>query len=1200
MNKKTVVLVFVLMLVLSSCPYGFEVPQSQATSRNRYNQLNFGATITVTPESPTTSDKINITVSFDLANSNEQVTYGPINQVSNGFFVNIDIYYPQILLPAIGYSDHTYNLGQLPAGSYSFTATVTTSGYAPSSVESYSKSFTVSPIKRPYELISATVEGAGPETVDPSWSYDVASGELISNVYDTLLTFDGEHTDSFIPRVAMSLPTITPISETSPEGLPWHYRYTFQIRQGIKFQDESYTLTPQDVEYSIERELVMDRDGGPQWMLYEPLLNGETATYINGQDFDLSRTEDIIKVGKMIDHAVESNGTHVWFNLAFPGAYAPFLQILCQTCSSIMSEQWVKDYVIGTLARKDWNGNFGDYTDWVAFHNPDVSPLDNPTPIAMGSGPFMLESLDYTAQQWSAARFEDYWDGWPASFPSGHGKPAGYVNSLVVTWAYDWETRETLFLNGDVDFCAVPRQYDSEVLDQPGIRCVFPLPELACDALFFQFNIDPTTPYGPILPAGTFAEDGIPTDFFGNHMWSIHVRKAFAFSLDYNALIADVFQGEATHPATAIIQGLTGYDPTIQGYAYNLTAAVEEFKKVPGLWNTGFTITLAYNTGNTLRQGCAELLKESIEALNPKFHVNTLSLYWQTYEARWRQLPTFIQGWLADYPDAHDFALPFYGSTGYFAAPQGYSNPTMDALINQGIAESDAAKRAIIDRQIQALAIADCPSITLAQPVGRHFERDWVNGWYYNPVYPGIYGINLWKVTAPPDKIIVKTCENMSVDVIARRYPRVLQPGEIVTPCVQHSGLDYVVKPNRTVWLYWIDTCPYAMFAHPCEYVFVDAQTGDQEVYPETWGPSLNGVELWSTPEEYWNRTDWVYSTVTNQSVPTPPPAPPPIPPTTSKKRALIIEGHVKAENAKYAAELWYNTLLNLGYSDQQIMYLTAENEPRTDYICTRQNVFVAIQNLSGTLNPGDDLTLFIVADGETEYENNLTAFVVLNNVSTVLYNWELKQSLSQINEGVHVDVVVQSCCSGSFMNLWTLKNVEIILTATDWKSYTYMEELDPPRNYQFIANLTADPDSWARWWGAEFTSGLVEGLNESRRSFLNGSITIGELYVKAFKKAKECDAGYINREKLVAAYSNDTHYKPNPLMNTVFFKGDINHDGKVNILDISKAAVAYNSRPGDAKWDPESDADKNAWINIVDLAQIATNYLTVYFTNDP
>lgn len=594
------------------------------------------------------------------------------------------------------------------------------------------------PIKRPGEIITATIEGGNPETVDPAWCYDTASAELIFNVYDTLITFDAEHMETYLPSIATSW-TITPITETSPEGLTWYYRYNFTIRSGVKFHDNSI-LTPQDVEYSFEREMVQDRASGPQWMLYEPLLNGVEADYIDGVFYDLTDPVQVAKVGKMIDHSVGSSSTNVWFNIAFPGSYAPFMQILCQSWSSILSKAWVN-----SLGRGDWSGNWmlgGDHTEWLTHHLPDVSPLDTPTPVMMGSGPFVFETLDYTAKYWSVSRFSGYWRGWPADFPTGSG-PAGYINHLVTTWAYVWETRSAMFLAGDVDFCAVPRKYIGSMVNQDGIRLIWPLPTLACDAIFYTFNINTASTYGPFNPNGVYSETAIPYDFFSN----IHVRKAFSYAFDYNTFLSIAYLDEAIQPATAIIPGLPYYDPTVKGYIFNTTRAIEEFKAVPGLWDTGFTITLLYNTDNLPRKTACDLLEAALEGLNSKFHVTVASSDWKPYlrAAVQSKLPVFIIGWLADYPDAHNFAYAFYYSYGAFAAWQGYSNPAMDALIESGIRTPDGPARAVIYHNIQVLAVTDCPSVAIDQAIGRHFERDWIVGWYYNPIYPGLYAYNLWK-----------------------------------------------------------------------------------------------------------------------------------------------------------------------------------------------------------------------------------------------------------------------------------------------------------------------------------------------------------------------------------------------------------------------------------------------------------------------
>jgi peptide/nickel transport system substrate-binding protein len=608
--------------------------------------------------------------------------------------------------------------------------------------------FAAPTINRPMEIIQATIEGGTPETVDPAWSYDTASAEIIMQVYEPLIVFDGEHIEQYLPAIATDW-TIEPISETSPEGLTWNYRYTFAIRTGVQWHDPTYgTVTPQDVEYSIERGMVQDRHHGPQWMIYEPLLNTWGS---HGLGYNVSIPSEAAIVGQMIDHAVESNATHVWFNIAFPGIYAPFMQVLSQIWGGIFCQAWIQTEVIGNLGRPDWDGVWGDYTGWVAYNDQPISPLDDPTPVMMGCGPFVYGTLDYTLEQWDVNRFVNYWRGWPIDWPAMAGaQPAGYIDHFVVTWAFDWPAREALFLAGDVDYCAVPRMFAPSIIGQDGIRLIWPLPNLACDGIFYNFVIDPTTPYGPILPDGTFDESGIPADFFGNDTWGVHTRKGFTLAFDYATFLSVAYLGEGAQPETAVIPGLPYYDPTIVGYpeiAPDAVAAENEFKMVPGLWDTGFTITVLYNEGNLPRQTAAEIMKSTIEALNPKFHVNVVSTDWRTYiiGAIYGILTSFIIGWLADYPDAHNFAFAFYHTFGTFSGWQSLSNPTMDALIDAGIAAPEGPGRQAIYTDIQQEAIDYCPSVIILQPIGRHFERDWMSGWYYNVISPGQYPANHWK-----------------------------------------------------------------------------------------------------------------------------------------------------------------------------------------------------------------------------------------------------------------------------------------------------------------------------------------------------------------------------------------------------------------------------------------------------------------------
>ena len=598
------------------------------------------------------------------------------------------------------------------------------------------------PIQRQMEIVNATIEGGGPATIDPAACYDTGSGELIMNIYGTLVFFDGEHLDKYLPQLADNWAVENITGTTSPDGLPWYFRYTFHIRPNVHFWNGD-ALTPEDVEYCFERGMVLEPGDNPQWMFYEPLLNTWGTLGLNTTTLDGNGTEQA-RVGAIINHSVESNGTHVWFNLAYPGAYAPFMQILSQPWSSIYSKAWTLSLGRST----NWDGDWADwYSHWENMRYPAVPPFDDPAPVAMGTGPFVLEELNNSLAQWSLLRNPDYWRGWPLDWPAfGSSKPAGYIERYVVTWAYDWNTRKTMFLNGDIDICAVPTQYKNSIIGQPGIRCIYPLPSLSVSALLYSFNINATSPYGPILPAGTLSESGVPSDFFGNTTYGAYIRKAFSNCIDFDLYIQARFLGEAVQPTTTILSSLPYYNASIPKYTYDLAKATDYFQMWPGLWETGFTLKLVCNIGIG-RATVLQMIAATVNSLNPKFHCSVLQLNWADYVAASsnRQLPTFILGWLADYPHPHNFAHPYYHSNGNYPARQGYSNPTMDALIDQGIAAADDPARASIYSQIQQLVISDCPSVALDTLIGGHFEQTWVCGSYYNPAYAGVYAGNLWK-----------------------------------------------------------------------------------------------------------------------------------------------------------------------------------------------------------------------------------------------------------------------------------------------------------------------------------------------------------------------------------------------------------------------------------------------------------------------
>jgi len=669
------------------------------------------------------------------------------------------------------------------------------------------------PITNPMSFTEDTLNGGSPQTVDYSWAYDTSSGQIIQNTMDTLIVFNGEHVDQYLPNIATQwnvTQLATPINSgdsieglvfenqltgTSPQGAGgwgyfvgnpgatayYNFKYFFQIKTGIKFQPPfNYDLNATDVVYSFQRTLVQERVAGPEWMLYEPLLdNNNAGDQANGGVADLTVPAQVSELGALIRDSVQAvqDGAGNWwvvFNLMYPGPYNGFLQVMCQTWSVVESKQWINNQVITGAGRPDWNGNWPDTTSWAAFTEPTISPLDSPSWMEYGSGPFQLTTYDPSASGfWFATRFVNYFAGWPAKYPAlgtPSVTPGGYVNNVTVTWAYPWATAFTQFESGLCDFVQLPSRsvmpsmytsssppYDPPNYPTGNIRCIHPLPQLTVNGVFFTYSITAGIDSGTINAPGVFSPTGIPSDFFGNANWGIYVRDAFSAIFNYTNFVATVFLNEGVSPATAIIQGLNYYNASIIGFPQlypkgDLVAAKNYLDQAvahgaTNLETTGFTINLGYNAGNTGRLYACTLLKNAFALLGAQYVCNPVGPVWGTYltECGAHQFPLFVVGWAADFPDPNDFAFPFYGSGGSYGLWQLYHDPAMDAAITKGALDTTDAARQADYNIVQQLAVSDNPSFMVGQATGRHFEQDWVTGYYYNDVYPDEYFYNLWK-----------------------------------------------------------------------------------------------------------------------------------------------------------------------------------------------------------------------------------------------------------------------------------------------------------------------------------------------------------------------------------------------------------------------------------------------------------------------
>jgi len=301
----------------------------------------------------------------------------------------------------------------------------------------------------------------------------------------------------------------------------------------------------------------------------------------------------------------------------------------------------------------------------------------------VGTGPFMVE--ENGVNRMILAAFDDYYRGRPK------------LDRLIFEYRGQ---AVNLYERGELDVIEIGSDYIDRVLDPSD-----PLHEdlvivSQADVWYIGFNTS--------MP---------PFD-------DPNVRRAFARATNKKA-IAEIAFKKMVLPANGILPpGLPAYNPQLEGLDFDPQRAIDkivesEYGDVSELPPITLTVTGA-DTGEMLAAMYKEVLGVEIEV-----QVISWGEFLQQLDAQ--ELQMFSLGWIADYPDPQNFLdMLFHSGSAYNHSA--YSNPELDAIVEQARTEQDHDKRMALYQQAEQLLVQDAPWIPLYHSGGYYLVKPYVQG----------------------------------------------------------------------------------------------------------------------------------------------------------------------------------------------------------------------------------------------------------------------------------------------------------------------------------------------------------------------------------------------------------------------------------------------------------------------------------------
>jgi len=533
-----------------------------------------------------------------------------------------------------------------------------------------------------------------PRSLDPQYSYDQMSRQVLEPIIETLLEYHPMKTDPY--EVVPCLLEAMPERVANADGT---VTYVCRLKRGIRWHDDpcfpggkGRELVAEDVHFAWQRICDPKVECPVLSTLQEYVVGlGEVfeAAKKSGQPFDYTQRLRGLEV-------VDSHTFKVHLNKSYP----QIIYWLAMHFTTPTAREAVAYY--DGKSHPDGPGGKSQVRDKFGFH-------------PVGTGPFVFR--EYTPGHRVRMERNPHYittvfptDGWPPERDAVNrplaGKPLPFLDEIQLTLFREQLPVFLLGRQGYLDAMAVQKDaFNSVVTPSRELS-----PKYRARGMRLEKDIDPSC---------FWLDFNMQDPVVGKNK---KLRQAMSCAFNAQGWIDIFYNGVPPVAQQLVPPGIFGYDPDFKNpYGFDLERGKRLIAEAgyPGGRDpkTGKQLELTMDvtaTGAWERQS-AEYEQRQFEQLGIKVRIIENTFARKTEKQDQGNFQIIANGWGADYPDPENFFFLFYGKNFPPAGKNSgrYSNPEFDRLFEQMALMENSPERLEIVKKMNAIFGEDVPGIFL-------------------------------------------------------------------------------------------------------------------------------------------------------------------------------------------------------------------------------------------------------------------------------------------------------------------------------------------------------------------------------------------------------------------------------------------------------------------------------------------------------